>query len=409
MKTHIQALLAPCMSVAAALLLAACGPSTLEFRNAEIVQGKFYRQGADKPFSGKIDNVPSHTILIRKEFDTISTLPTNVLDKAAPGVQHNALGQVCEVRVDEGVLDGATTCTTGAGKFKAYEMTFDQGVLTGEFKFYFPGTNKPEAVVRTDHGVLDGRSVVYGPESGREVYNATFKQGKLARTEEIFDDQTGKLVRRTPVEDGAITGEIVEYTKHGAQLSYRANVQMGLKHGVEEKFIEESGILEYRQNWVMGKLDGEVVRSKRDPKTERTVNEQYVAARYENGKLVYEANAREQYIPDQEQIAEDARQEKIRACVKERRDKLTQEGRGFYADSAIGQLTAECYHAVVAATSNTSGTALSSGTEPTPAKLRSCVDTRIVAFRVQHGEDEVITADQLGEWEAECRSGKRPG
>lgn len=41
--------------------------------------------------------------------------------------------------------------------------------------------------------------------------------------------------------------------------------------------------------------------------------------------------------------------------------------------------------------------------------VQGCVDTRIVAFRVQHGEDEVITADQLGEWEAECRSGKRPG
>lgn len=409
MKTHIKARLAPCMSVAAALMLAGCGPSTLEFRNAEIVQGKFYRQGADKPFSGKIDNVPSHTILIRKEFDVVSSLPINVLNKAAPGIQHSTLGQVCEVRVDKGVLDGATTCTTGAGKFKSYEMTFDQGVLTGEFKFYFPGTNNPKAVIRTDHGVLDGRSVVYGPESGREVYNMTFKQGKLARTEEIFDDQTGKLVRRTPVEDGAITGEIVEYTKHGAQLSYRAHVQLGLKHGVEEKFVEESGILEYRQNWVMGKLDGEVVRSKRDPKTERTVNEQYVAARYENGKLVYEADAREGYLPDQEQIAEDARQERIRACVKERRDKLAQEGRGILDDSAIGQLTAECYHAVVAAASNTSATASSSGTEPTPAKLQGCVDTRIVAFRVQHGEDEVITADQLGEWEAECRSGKRPG
>ncbi|MET3465076.1 toxin-antitoxin system YwqK family antitoxin [Variovorax atrisoli] len=41
--------------------------------------------------------------------------------------------------------------------------------------------------------------------------------------------------------------------------------------------------------------------------------------------------------------------------------------------------------------------------------VQGCVDTRIVAFRVQHGEDEVITADQLGEWESECRSGKRPG
>jgi len=407
MKIIVKALLPPCMSVAAALLLFACGPSTMEFRNAEIVQGKFYRQGADKPFSGKIDNVPSHTILIRKEFEVISALPTNVLDKAAPGIQHSAIGQVCEVRVDKGVLDGATTCTTDAGKFQAYEMTFDQGVLTGEFKFYFPGTNKPKAVVRTDHGVLDGHSVVYGPQSGREVLNVTFKQGKLAETEEIFDDQSGKVVRRTPVEDGAITGEIVEYANHGSQLFYRTHVQMGVKHGLEEQYAYESGILEYRQNWLMGQLDGDVLRSKRDSKTERLVNEQYVAQRYENGKLVYTADPSAGYIPDPQRIAEDARQEKILACVKERRDKLAQEGRGLLDDSAIGQLHAECYHAVAAATSSTSATVPSSGTALTPGKLRGCVDARIVSFRVRHGNDEVITADQLSEWETECREGKR--
>ena len=408
MKQLFKALLAPSTAVAAVFLLAACGPSTLEFRNAEIVQGKFYRQGADKPFSGKIDNVPSHVILIRKEFDVVSALPTKVLEKAAPGIQHNAMGQVCEVRVDKGVLDGATTCTTGVGKFQAYEMTFDQGVLTDEFKFYFPGTNKPKAVVRTDHGVLDGRSVVYGPESGREVLNVTFKQGKLAQTEEIFDDQSGKLVRRTPIEDGAITGEIVEYTKHGSQLAYRAHVQMGVKHGLEEQYVHESGILEYRQNWVMGQLDGDVLRSKRDPKTERLVNEQYVAQRYESGKVVYAANPSDAYIPDPERIAEEARRETVRSCVKERRDKLAQEGRDFLNDSEIGQLTAECYHAVLAATSSTSATAPSSGTAPTPAQLQGCVDARIVAFRVQHGDEEVITADQLSEWEIKCREGKRP-
>jgi hypothetical protein len=43
------------------------------------------------------------------------------------------------------------------------------------------------------------------------------------------------------------------------------------------------------------------------------------------------------------------------------------------------------------------------------SNVQGCGDTQIVAFRVQHGEEEVITVDQLGEWEAECRGGKRPG
>lgn len=403
MKSLIQALLAPCMSVAAAFVLAGCGPSTLEFRNAEIVQGKFYRHGADKPFSGKIDNLPVRTIVARREFEVIAAVPASVLAKAAPDIQQAGPGLTCEVRVDEGILDGAASCSTDAEQLVAYEMTFDQGVLTGEFKFYFPGTKKPKAVVRTDHGVLHGRSVVYGPESGREVLNVSFKQGKLAQTEEIFDDQSGKLVHRIPIEDGVITGEIVAYDKHGSQLAYRAQMHKGVKHGVEEQFVHETGILEYRQNWVMGQLNGEVVRSKRDAKTQRLVNEQYVAARYENGKVVWAADPSDEFIPDPERIAEDARQERVRACVAERRDKLAQEGRRFLDDSAIGQLHAECDRSMAVTI-----TSASASTSATPAKLQACLDARIVAFRVQHGNEEVITADQLSEWETECREGKRP-
>jgi hypothetical protein len=76
------------------------------------------------------------------------------------------------------------------------------------------------------------------------------------------------------------------------------------------------------------------------------VNQPYVAARYENGKAVYAAGPGEEYIPDVERIAEEARQEKIRACVKEQREELARGGREVITDSEIGQLQAQCHHAI---------------------------------------------------------------
>ena len=62
MKLLIRALVAA--SVAVFLSgLAACGQKALDYRNAQIVNGKFYAGDANEAFSGQLTNVPSGVIL----------------------------------------------------------------------------------------------------------------------------------------------------------------------------------------------------------------------------------------------------------------------------------------------------------------------------------------------------------
>ncbi|MDR6524361.1 antitoxin component YwqK of YwqJK toxin-antitoxin module [Variovorax paradoxus] len=344
MKHILKALAAPCMAVAAAFLMAACSPSTLDFRNAEVVNGKIFRAGADKPYSGHITNVPERTVLVgRKDYAPYQQSISNAY--LALGIRGGYYtGQaLCDVDVKKGLFDGRATCRSDAGQFLAYEVSFDEGRLDGPIKTYYQRKEgRLAAEGNYDKGVLNGPLKVYGPAAGRLILQANFKEGKSHGKEELFDEDSGKLFSRLTYVNGTVNGEIVRYAHGTDRLTYRANAIDGLKDGVEEEFDYFSGKLAIRREWRKGKQHGDAVAATLD-EMKRPTDELKVVARFDNGVEVPLAPA----------IA------------------------------------------------------------PTPASgtpnVQGCVDTRIVTFRIQHGEDEVITADQLGEWEAQCRSGKRPG
>lgn len=348
MKTIIKALLAPCMSVAAALLLAGCGPSTLDFRNAEVVNGKIFRAGADKPYSGNLTNAPARAAIVgRKDYAAYHQILSNVYSSL--GIQADIYTAVaaCDVHVDQGVLDGKAVCRATADQLLSDEMSFDKGALDGRIKTYFPRNGgKLAAEAQFDNGVLDGDMTMYGPESGRKILQMSFKQGKVHGKQEIVDDETGKLVSRATYSKGLVNGELVRYSRGTDRLTYRVRMVDGIKDGIEENYDVFSGKLRDRSGWKMGKPHGDVVVATLDSDRNPT-DELQVVARYDNGVEV-----------------------------------------------------------PLAPTAKSAVTVVPPGTA---SNVQGCVDTQIVAFRVQHGEDELITADQLGEWEAECRSGKRPG
>uniref|UniRef100_C5CKG3 MORN repeat variant n=1 Tax=Variovorax paradoxus (strain S110) TaxID=543728 RepID=C5CKG3_VARPS len=342
MKQTLKALIAPCMAVATTFLLAACSPSTLDFRNAEIVDGKIFRAGADKPYSGHLTNVPERSILpLRQDYAAYAqTISSISLELGIPDTYYMAF---CDVDAKDGVLHGRAVCRTTRDQFLTQEMGFDKGVLDGRIKTYFPGKEGKLAAEATyDNGVLDGDMTMYGPESGRKIYQASLKGGKLQGKQEMFDDKSGKLVFRTAYSKGNVDSEIVRYAQGTDRLTYRARMVGGLKDGIEEEYDVFSGKLSVRREWKMGKLHGDVVAATRGDDGGPT-DELKIVDRYDNGVRVPLAPA------------------------------------------------------LTPAPSNAA------------LNVQGCVDARVVAFRVQHGEDEVITADQLGEWEAECRSGKRPG
>ncbi|WP_440532371.1 toxin-antitoxin system YwqK family antitoxin [Variovorax sp. YR566] len=348
MKIIIKALLAPCMSVAAAFLLAACGPSTLDFRNAEVVNGKIFRAGADKPYSGNLTNAPARAVIVgRKDYAAYHQILSNVYSSL--GIQADIYTAVaaCDVHVDQGILEGKAVCRATADQLLSDEMSFDKGALDGRIKTYFPRNGgKLAAEAQFDNGVLDGDMTMFGPESGRKILQMSFKQGKVHGKQEIADDETGKLVSRATYSKGLVDGALVRYSRGTDRLEYRVRMVDGIKDGIEENYDVFSGKLRDRRGWKMGKPHGDVVVAMLDS-DRNTTDELQVVARYDNGVQV-----------------------------------------------------------PLAPTAKSAATAVPPGTA---SNVQGCVDTQIVAFRVQHGEDELITADQLGEWETECRSGKRPG
>lgn len=348
MKTIIKALLAPCMSVAAAFLLAGCGPSTLDFRNAEVVNGKIFRAGADKPYSGHLTNVPARTAIMgRKDYAAYQQILSNVYTSLGIQAEIYTGAAFCEVDAKQGLLDGGAVCRATADQLLSDEMSFDKGALDGRIKTYFPRNGgKLAAEAEFDNGVLDGDMTMYGPQSARKILQVSFKQGRVHGKQEIVDDETGKPVSRATYSKGLVNGELVRYSRGTDRLEYRVRMVDGVKDGIEENYDAFSGKLRDRSGWKMGKPHGEVVVATLDNDRNPT-DELKVVQRYDNGVLLPSEPA-----------------------------------------------------ATTAAEAATVAPA-------TPAKLQGCIDARIVAFRIQHGDEEVITADQLSEWETECREGKR--
>ncbi|MBU9418073.1 hypothetical protein KTE23_15970 [Burkholderia multivorans] len=58
-----QHYVAQTMIIVASILLAGCKGDVLDYRNAQVVNGKVYAGDANTPFSGKVTNVPVPDIL----------------------------------------------------------------------------------------------------------------------------------------------------------------------------------------------------------------------------------------------------------------------------------------------------------------------------------------------------------
>ena len=233
MKTIIKALLAPCMFVAAAFLLAGCGPSTLDFRNAEVVNGKIFRAGADKPYSGHLTNVPARTAIMgRKDYAAYHQTLSNVYTSLGIQADIYTGAALCEVDAEQGFLDGKAVCRATVDQLLSDEMSFDKGALDGRIKTYFPRNGgKLAAEAQFDNGVLDGDMTMYGPESGRKILQVSFKQGRVDGKQEIVDDETGKLVLEVIERINRELGTTAVVITHNAAIAGMADRVIRLANG----------------------------------------------------------------------------------------------------------------------------------------------------------------------------------
>lgn len=324
----------------ASVLLSGCGDKVLDFRNAQINNGKVYAGDSNTPFSGKLTNVPANSILRSQQ--AVQQLASFVgnLGNAAPyggAVPYS----ICDASIHDGEPDGEIVCKPEQSDTIIVTGKFSDGVVDGPYTVYDKtGNNKTiEATFR--NGALDGKVKVYGLRIGKPIVTATWDAGALNGEEEAFDETTGNRVLHATLVNGKYDGEFTRYAPDGKQVIYKADFVQGQHEGNEEAFDPQTGKMTGQAHYANGKLDG-VVRhwnpdgSLLDEKT------------YENGVDVAAAKA----ASDAAAAADEKRQHEpqdIEACVNKRRDEVTQKNGGFAPPAAEMTWREDCTREIDAA------------------------------------------------------------
>lgn len=240
----------------AATLLAGCKGDVLDYRNAQVINGKVYAGKADEPFSGRLTNLPESKLLLSSPgFFKIA----NLID----GVQTNFKGRVpaalCEVDVKAGNLDGKVVCKLPESNIVRYEMTFKGGVLDGEFQAYAPTKeNNRISSVMFENGLANGEQKIQNMLNKNVVAIAHWQRGVKVGVQQDFDPATGNLIDESRTdEEGKANGEVFAKTPDGV-VYYKVRYSHGKKDGVEETFDKVTGKPISRVEWKDGKQDGSV-------------------------------------------------------------------------------------------------------------------------------------------------------
>lgn len=307
-------------TLASTLILAGCGDKTLDYRNAEINNGKVYAGDANTPFSGKVTNVPAGTIFgSQRGFGKL----LNTVNQARPATTLGDIGvtSLCDAKASEGVLNGKTVCKTAQSDTVRIEANFSGGVLDGSFVAHDQAGSNTFVDLSFKGGQPDGKMKIYSPKTGKLVHSAVWDAGVLNGDEEGYDETTGNRVLRATLANGKYQGEFDRYATDGKQVIYRASFVDGQLDGDEESFDPQTGQMTGQAHYTNGKLNG-IARA-------WDANGKLIAEKtYENGVDVAAAKASAEAAAAAEAKRQREPQD-IENCVSKRREEVTQKNGGF--------------------------------------------------------------------------------
>ncbi|MGN6083560.1 toxin-antitoxin system YwqK family antitoxin [Trinickia sp.] len=237
-----------------AALLAGCGSKVLDFRNAEISNGKVYANGANTPFSGKVTNVPGGTVFGPQPgyAKLISTLSNVSPDLSIADVGLTAL---CDAESSDGVLDGKVLCKERNSDAVTIESQFSSGRLDGSFTVHDQTGAHTLAQLSFKDGQLDGKMQIYSAKSGKLIHVATWEAGVLNGEESGYDPDTGNLILHATLVNGTYDGEVTRFAADGKTLLYKGTYVHGKEDGEVTQFDPKTGIREV-DHFADGKLNG---------------------------------------------------------------------------------------------------------------------------------------------------------
>lgn len=159
--------------VAVALLLAGCSKPVLDWRNADLSNGKIFESGANEPFDGLVTGVPHSQI--EQHLGPLRRILQN-LDTNQPTKMTMLLGNldyICDVDVEEGLVGSSFICRYPRSEVVAYEGHRTNGGLDGETVFHTrKGT--PGVLLTMKDGKVNGPIRIYYADNPKQVsYEAT--------------------------------------------------------------------------------------------------------------------------------------------------------------------------------------------------------------------------------------------
>ncbi|ABC37393.1 putative lipoprotein [Burkholderia thailandensis E264] len=237
-------------SLIAALALGGCKNDVLDYRNAQMVNGKVYLGNANEPFSGKLTNVPDQALLIDQAgFQLTGKLASIALADSLPAAERNAqsfLGTsgaaallfeaLCDVQISDGLPDGRAICKTPQSDVVRIDTSFKHGSLDGSFALSGGQGNGVLMEVTFRNGRPDGTQKIYSWTNHKLIHTFPWSNGVASGVEEAFDANTGALVKRATFVDGKYEGEVVHYSPDGKQVTIKATYTNGLLNGAYKEW-----------------------------------------------------------------------------------------------------------------------------------------------------------------------------
>ncbi|MDN7845970.1 hypothetical protein QZM05_23525 [Burkholderia multivorans] len=363
------------------MLLAGCNGDVLDYRNAQIVNGKIYSGDANKPFSGKVTNVPAPDILNNQPgYQRMMQSSAYVVPEVyRDGINSMAIHQfLCETEVTDGVLDGDVVCKTPQSDTVRMKMSFNSAALTGAMQIFDNTGDRTVLDVNFSNGKPDGTEKVYYAPTKQLIGEFPWKHGWLDGMVKTYDGKTGNTLLEALYENGAANGEMIRYAPDGKRVVYRASFANDKLDGAEDRFDPNTGELVSHSVWQMGM---------RVPTPE-------------------EAQATANTLATVERVNQ------VKACIRELRNATPPDPMDVTGQQEA-KWSADCEQRFpsVANVPVTPTPPSSTGTEDRsawPTEDNACTQKWQKNFVAKNGPDAMIRYDMAWEWVDNCRAGKQP-
>ncbi|KVG12476.1 hypothetical protein WJ25_06635 [Burkholderia thailandensis] len=189
-----QRLAVPVAIAVAAITLSGCKGDVLDYRNAQIVNGKVYAGDANTPFSGKVTNVPASNILNNQQGyqrmmqNSAYVVPEAYRDGINSMMIHSLL---CDARVSDGMLAGDVACKAAQSDTVRMKMSFSDAALTGPMQIFDSSGDRTVLDVSFSNGKPDGTEKIYYAPTKQLIGEFPWKHGWLDGTVKTYDGKTG--------------------------------------------------------------------------------------------------------------------------------------------------------------------------------------------------------------------------